>query len=483
MSVISAFGDDALGDHDAVGLVEELRAGRVSAADLIEAAVTRVEAVNPTLNGLAFEAFDRAHARGAAPSPYGGFFDGVPTFVKDNVAVEGMPTMSGTDAWEPRPEPAHGDFARAYLATGLVPLGKTRLSEFGFSASCEHPRLGPVRNPWNPDYTAGASSSGSGAFVAAGVVPIAHANDGGGSIRIPAACNGLVGLKPSRGRLPQDANLRKMPLRIVSDGVVTRSVRDTAALYREMERVYRNPKLPPIGDVSRPGKQRLRIAVCTQSIAREAGPEMRELTLKTAALLEELGHRITPIGNPVPASFKDDFLLYWAFLAYALVRGGTRTFGPSFDRGRLDNLTLGLERFAGRNLYRLPVAITRLARTRRITERLSNSYDAVLMPTLAEPTLPIGRLDPTADFEQIIERLIDWVAFTPLQNATGDPAISLPLAQTATGLPVGMMLSTTVGREARLLELAYELEEAQPWRRIQDSVVAPRRKRARKAVK
>lgn len=482
MSVISAFGDDALGDHDAVGLVEELRAGRVSAADLIEAAVTRVEAVNPTLNGLAFEAFDRAHARGAAPSPYGGFFDGVPTFVKDNVAVEGMPTMSGTDAWEPRPEPAHGDFARAYLATGLVPLGKTRLSEFGFSASCEHPRLGPVRNPWNPDYTAGASSSGSGAFVAAGVVPIAHANDGGGSIRIPAACNGLVGLKPSRGRLPQDANLRRMPLRIVSDGVVTRSVRDTAALYREMERVYRNPKLPPIGDVSRPGKQRLRIAVCTQSIAREASPEMRELTLKTAALLEELGHRITPIGNPVPASFKDDFLLYWAFLAYALVRGGTRTFGPSFDRGRLDNLTLGLERFAGRNLYRLPVAITRLARTRRITERLSNSYDAVLMPTLAEPTLPIGRLDPTADYEQIIERLIDWVAFTPLQNATGDPAISLPLAQTATGLPVGMMLSTTVGREARLLELAYELEEAQPWRRIQDSVVAPRRKRARKAV-
>ncbi|OWL94923.1 amidase, partial [Mycolicibacterium peregrinum] len=183
MSRIFAFGDDALGEHDAVGLVEELRAGRVSAADLIEAAVARVEAVNPTLNGLAFEAFDRAHARGAAPSPYGGYFDGVPTFVKDNSAVEGMPTMRGTDAWEPRAETSHGDFARAYLATGLVPLGKTRLSEFGFSAACEHPRLGPVRNPWNPLYTAGASSSGSGAFVAAGVVPIAHANDGGGSIR------------------------------------------------------------------------------------------------------------------------------------------------------------------------------------------------------------------------------------------------------------------------------------------------------------
>ncbi len=295
--------------------------------------------------------------------------------------------------------------------------------------------------------------------------------------------NGLVGLKPSRGRLPLDKDLRIMPLRIVADGVLTRSVRDTAALFREMERVYRNPKLPPIGDVNRPAKQRLRIAVCTQSITRDADPQIADLTLKTATLLEELGHRITPIGNPVPASFKDDFLLYWAFLAYATVRGGKRSFGPTFDPTRLDNLTLGLDRFAGHNLYRVPLAITRLTRSRRITERLAASYDAVLMPTLAEPTLPVGRLDPTADFEQIIERLLDWVAFTPLQNATGDPAISLPMAQTASGLPVGMMLSATVGREARLLELAYELEEARPWRRIQDPAPAVRRKRARKAVK
>ena len=470
MSRISAFVDDALGEHDAVGLVDELQAGRVSPADLIEAAIARVEAVNPTLNGLAFEAFDRAHARGASAGRYGGFFDGVPTFVKDNAAVAGMPTMRGTDAWEPRADDANGDFARAYLATGLVPLGKSRLSEFGFSASCEHPRLGPVRNPWDPRYTAGASSSGSAAFVAAGAVPIAHANDGGGSIRIPAACNGLVGLKPTRGRLPQDQHLRMMPLRIVADGVLTRSVRDTAALYREMERVYRNPKLPPIGDVTEPGRRRLRIAVCTESVVRDAGAEMTELTHKTAALLEELGHRITVIGNPVPARFKDDFLLYWAFLAYATVRGGQRSFGPSFDRTKLDNLSLGLDRLASRNLHRVPAAIARLARSRRITERLSTSYDAVLMPTLAEPTLELGWLDPTADYEQIIDRLLGWVAFTPLQNATGDPAISLPLARTATGLPVGMMLSASRGREALLLELAYELEEARPWPRIQDRV-------------
>jgi amidase len=468
MSPVHAFGDDALGDSDAVGLVEALQSGTVSAAELTEAAIARTEAVNPTLNGLAHEAFDRARTRANARHPFGGYFSGVPSFLKDNVAVRGMPTMSGTDAWDPRPMPADGDFARAYLATGLAPLGKTRLSEFGFSASAEHPRQGPVRNPWHPDHTAGASSSGSGAFVAAGVVPIAHANDGGGSIRIPAACNGLVGLKPSRGRLPLDADMRQMPLRIVANGVVTRSVRDTAAFYREMERVDRNPRLPAIGDVTGPSAQRLRVAVCTQSIAREAGPEVRELTLKSAALLEELGHRVTTIDNPVPAHFMNDFLLYWSFLAFALVRGGRRTFGPSFDRDKLDNLTLGLDRHAARNLHRLPMATTRLSRVRRITSRLTDVYDVVLMPTLADVTPRIGHLDPTNDYQTIIERLIEWVAFTPLQNATGEPAISLPLAESASGLPVGMMFAAPLGQEARLLHLAYELEEARPWRRIQD---------------
>jgi amidase len=468
MTRISAFTDDALGDLDAVGIVEALRAGRVSRAELVEAAVARTEAVNPALNGLAHEAFARARTRAGAPRPYGGYFDGVPTYLKDNVAVAGMPTMSGTDAWEPRNAPAHGDFARAYLATGLVTLGKTQLSEFGFSASAEHPRLGAVRNPWNPDHTAGASSSGSGAFVAAGVVPVAHANDGGGSIRIPASCNGLVGLKPSRGRLPLDRDMRQMPLRIVANGVVTRSVRDTAAFYREMERVYRNPRLPPIGDVTAPGRQRLRIAVCTHSIAREAGLEVRDETMKTAALLEELGHRVTSIDNPVPEHFMDDFLLYWSFLAFALVRGGRRTFGAGFDRGRLDNLTLGLDAHAARNLHRLPVATARLARTRRITARLARDHDVVLTPTLADVTPRIGHLDPTADYRQIIDRLVDWVAFTPLQNATGEPAISLPLGVSDHGLPIGMMFASTVGQEARLLKLAYELEQARPWRRIQD---------------
>ena len=472
MRHVNAFGDDALGDLDAVALVDAMRTGRVSATELVEAAIVRAESMNPVLNGLAHERFDQARTQAATASRQGGYFDGVPTFIKDNVDVEGMPTMQGTDAWDPRPQAGHGDFAKFFLATGLIPLGKTQLSEFGFSASAEHPRIGAVRNPWDTDYTAGASSSGSGAFVAAGVVPIAHANDGGGSIRIPAACNGLVGLKPSRGRLPLDKMSRQMPVRLVNDGVLTRSVRDTAAFYREGERIWRNRALLPIGAVTGPGSERLRVAVVTRSLSRDCSPQMRDHTLQTAALLESLGHRVTHLdNNPIPATFADDFLIYWASLAMTLVRTGKRTFGPSFDRSRLDNLTLGLDRHATRNLHRLPLAISRLSRLRKVTERLYRDYDILLMPTLAEETPLIGHLDPTADYQQVIDRLVDWVAFTPLQNATGEPAISLPLNQSDSGMPVGMMFSAPIGHERRLLELAYELEAAKPWARIQAGVV------------
>lgn len=467
MERVYAFGDDALGDLDAVAVAEAIRFGRISAREAVDAAIARTEKINPVLNGLAFEAFE--HARTRAAAPYGGFFDGVPTFVKDNTDVAGMPTMHGTDAWEPRPATADGDFTKVFRSTGLIPLGKTRMPEFGFSASPEHPRHGPVRNPWNTDRSPGASSSGAGVFVASGVVPIAHANDGGGSIRIPASCTGLVGLKPSRGRLPLERQMRQMPIRLGVNGVLTRSVRDTAAFYREMERAWPSPKLPAIGDIRHPGRQRLRVAVFTRSIVRECTPEVRDLTLKTATLLEGLGHRVEHLDEPpVPKSFVDDFVAYWGFLAFAVVRSGRRELARDFDRDRLDNLTRGLERHASRNLHRMPIAMARLAGIRRVMNKLYRSYDVVLMPTLAgEPPL-IGYLDPMAGYEQILERLTEWVAFTPLQNVTGDPAVSLPLAQSAAGLPIGMMIGAAAGGEGRLLELAFELEEAQPFRRIQD---------------
>ncbi|SRX95892.1 amidase [Mycobacterium leprae TN] [Mycobacterium shimoidei] len=468
MRHVHAFGDDALGDFDAVALAQAIKSGKVSPAEVVDAAIARIEAVNPALNGLAYRAFDRARAEASKPSG-AGFFAGVPTFVKDNTDVAGMPTMHGTDAWTPRPAPADGDFTRVLLGSGLTAVGKTQMSEYGFSGSAEHPRIGPVRNPWNTDHTAGASSSGSGAFVAAGAVPIAHANDGGGSIRIPAACNGLVGLKPSRGRLPLDKDMRKMPIRLVTNGVVTRSVRDTAAFFREAERIWPVRKLPPIGDVQGPGKQRLKVAVITRSIQRECSRELRELTLKTAGLLEELGHHVEHLEKPpVPSNFVTDFVSYWALLAFGQIQVSRREFAD-FDRARLDNLTLGLARHARRNLHRLPLAVMRLRGVRRHTARLAQTYDVVLTPTLADPPPPIGHLDPTAEYEQVMDRLKDWVAYTPLHNVTGEPAISLPLAQSADGLPVGMMFSADIGQEARLLELAYELEEARPWVRIQDS--------------
>jgi amidase len=392
----------------------------------------------------------------------------VPTYIKDNVDVESMPTGHGSDAFESRPKTRDGDFARMYLATGLIPLGKTRLSEYGFSASAEHPRLGAVRSPWNTDHTAGASSAGSAALVASGAVPLAHANDGGGSIRIPAAVNGLVGLKPTRDRLAQDKLMREMPIRIVSDGVLTRSVRDTAAFFREAEKVFRALHLPPVGDISRPGRARLRIAMFTSSLGRDSTPEVADRTAKTAALLEELGHKVEPIASPAPAQLRDDFLLYWSLLAFGIMVSGRRENGRTWDPSQLDNLTRGLARHARRNLHRVPGAIRRLRRSRGLSEAVYSSYDVVLTPTLAAPTPTIGYLDPTQDYDTVMDHLLEWVAFTPWQNVTGEPAISLPLATTAGGLPQGMMFGAATGREATLLELAYELEEAHPWARIQD---------------
>jgi amidase len=255
-------------------------------------------------------------------------------------------------------------------------------------------------------------------------------------------------------------------VRIISDGVVTRSVRDTAAFFREAEKVYRALHLPPIGDLTRPGRGRLRIGVHTQGVGRGADAETTELTLKTAALLEELGHRVEEVDAPVGGTFPDDFLLYWSSLAFFLLRGGRRLHGRSWAPERLDPITHGLATHARRHLHRLPGAIRRLRRSRQASEQLFARFDVALTPTLATETPEIGWLDPAQGYEEVMERIKDWVAFTPLQNATGDPAISLPLATTRRGLPQGMMFGAAAGREATLIELAYELEEAVPFARI-----------------
>ncbi|MEI2712039.1 MAG: amidase [Nocardioides sp.] len=470
MRPIHAYADDALADHDATGLVEMLHRGQVSSAELVEAALARTERVDADLGAVAYLDADRARREARSPNP--GYFSGVPTFIKDNCDVEGQPTQQGTDAYVAKPARRDGDLARLVHATGAITLGKTRLSEFGFNGAVDHPRLGPVRTPWHPGHYAGASSAGSAALVAAGAVPFAHANDGGGSIRIPASVNGLVGLKTTRDRIPQDAMFGEMPVRICSDGVLTRSVRDTAAFLREAERIYRNPKLPRIGDVSGPSRRRLRIGFTSDGIGRSATGEVRDLTTETAAMLESLGHRVEEIAPPVPDGFVEDFLIYWSMLALVLRRTGKVRFGRTFDASKLDNLTHGLAHFCARRLHRLPKAVASLARSGRHTAPLWRSYDLVLTPTLATSTPALGHLDPMADYDQVMGRLLDWVAFTPLANATGEPSLSLPLATTASGLPQGMMFGAPKGRERVLLELAYELEEARPWARIQDATIA-----------
>jgi amidase len=464
---VHAFGDDALGDHDAVGLAEEIREGRVSRQEAVEASIARTRVLDEHLAGLAADRFGLAVAE--ARTGHDGFFAGQASFVKDNSDVAGLPTQQGTRAYVARPASADGDFAKMFGLVGTTTLGKTRLSEYGFSASAEFVDDPPVRNPWHLGHTSGASSAGSGAFVAAGAVTMAHANDGGGSIRIPAACCGLVGLKPTRGRTPSDRGNREMPVKIVHDGVVTRSVRDTAAFLRESERVYRNLKLPPVGDVTDPGRKRLRVALVTDSIGgRKTDDETTQAVLHTAGLLEELGHTIELVDAPVTEAFEHDFLLYWSSLALAITRIGKRMFDPGYDRERNDNLTKGLARHAARNAWKLPLAITRLNRSHRTSRQFFSQHDLVLTPTLSLVTPELGWLNPAQSFETVMDRLLEWVSFTPLQNASGDPAISLPMGMSSRGLPIGIQLAAERGNDRRLLQVAYELEEAQPFARIHD---------------
>lgn len=464
---IHAFSNDALGELDAVGVVEALAAGAVSREEVLEAAIARIEAVNPHLNAMVASAFDRARTA----TPAAGYFAGVPTAIKDNCHVAGLPTQMGSAAWQARPVAHDGDWAKGFLATGLVNLGKTQLSEFGFNASAEFPDREPVRNPWATNHSSGASSAGAAALVASGALPIAHANDGGGSIRIPAAACGLVGLKPSRGRTRGDAMTRHLPVQIISDGVVTRSVRDTAAFIREYERVQPSLKLKPVGDVRGPGVDRLRIGLVVDSPEGPSDVETATAVRAVGKLLESLGHHVEEVVPPVPTSFPDDFLRYWALLSALQLSTGKLMLDRGFKASRTDNLSRGLAWSALRNLPRLPASVRALRATAHASAEFYRDWDLTVSPTLGATTPEIGFLSPNLPYEVLIERLRSWVRFTPFQNATGDPAMSLPLGVDSAGLPIGIQFSAGLGEEARLLEVAYELEAAQPFARIQDALV------------
>lgn len=467
-SRIHAFADDLLADHDAVALADLVRRGEVSARELAEAAIARVEKVNGALNAVQLADYERALEQAGKSGD--GVFAGVPSFIKDNTDLKGLPTRHGSLAVPDTPALRDGAFARQYLSLGFSILGKTNLPEFGFNGTTEYQGLEPTRNPWHTGYSSGGSSGGSAALVAAGAVPIAHANDGGGSIRIPAACCGLVGLKSTRGRFVDGEMARTLPVKVVSEGVVTRSVRDTAHFFAGAEQYQRARKLPPIGLVEGPGARRLRIGLIVDSITGSPTcPETRAAIEQTVALLEGLGHHVEEVPHPAKASFIEDFADYWGFLAFMASRFGKHSLGKEFDADKLDDLSKGLAARFRRRGWRSPLTMLRLQNTRRAHAKAMRQHDLILSPVLAHVTPQLGHISPDVPFDELFERMMNYVSFTPINNANGSPAISLPLGRSADGLPIGVQFSAAHGDERTLLEMAYELEQAAPWQRIQDA--------------
>jgi amidase len=464
---VHAFSDDALGDHDATSLAAAIASGEISAREAADAAIARAHSVDTDLNAIAFEDFDRARA--AADSPGQGVFAGVPTFIKDNTDIAGLPTGHGSDAVRPIAKAKTESFAEQYLSTGMTVLGKSTLPEFGFNATTEYQNLPPTRNPWDTAFSSGASSGGAAAMVAAGVVPIAHANDGGGSIRIPAAACGLVGLKLTRGREVQSLQGKQMPVDIVSNGALTRTVRDTAAFVGALEAFRPARTLPPIGIVVGPSARRLRIGVITDSIVGEPTDAATKSAVDTtAALLLSLGHNIREVAIPTDQTFVRDFVHYWALLAFSTQHFGRLVTGSPFDRSKTDALTKGLARTFVRQPWLTPLSIRGLRRTTQQYRAAFSDLDVIVSPVLGHTTPELGYLSPAAGFDVMFPRLVNYVSFTPLNNAAGGPAMSLPLGRTANGLPIGVHFSAAHGDERTLLELAFELEAAQPFARIQD---------------
>ncbi|HEY7597345.1 MAG TPA: amidase [Actinophytocola sp.] len=462
---VHGFTDDALSDHDAVAVADLIRKGEISAREAADAAIARAEKVDPELNAVVFAAYDRLE-----PATVDGPLAGVPTYVKDNTDVRGMPTNHGTAAYVGKPAAKDGPYARQYLSSGMTVLGKSKLPEFGLNASTEFADAEPTRNPWNPEHSPGASSGGSAALVASGVVPIAHANDGGGSIRIPAACCGLVGLKPSRGRHVDADQARSMPINLVSECVVTRSVRDTATFVAAIERDWRNAALPPVGLVEGPANRRLRIGVLTDSLGGvSADAETTAAVADTATRLEKMGHDIEPATLPVGDEFVEDFITYWGLLAFFAGALGKRTIDKEFDSSKLDGFTKGLASIYRHRFHRTPATLFRLSRVKKAYAGMLTKHDVVLSPVLAHSPPKLGHLSPNVPFDELLTRLRHYVAYTPLNNVAGAPAISLPTGATADGLPIGVQISAAHGDERTLLELAYALEQDRPWRRIQDT--------------
>lgn len=459
---------------DAIALAELVRAKKVSPQELLETAIERAESINPKLNFIAQRHYDYARSvidKGVGNGP----FAGVPMLLKDlNTYVEGLITENGSRSQKGTVATFTMELVRRMESAGFVIFGKTTSPEFGLSSTTEGSLHGATRSPWNLDHTPGGSSGGAAVAVAAGVLPIAHATDGGGSIRIPASCCGLFGLKPSRGRNPMGPRNTERWGGMPAAHAVSWTVRDSAAMLdathgREIGSRYDAPQ--PNGTflshvTKDPGK--LRIAVMTTSFSGVAAdPEVARTVNDAAGLLESLGHYVEYAAPQIDGE---------ALRAAASVLIGASVAADVDDRAKLtgiepgpDILELGTLATIARGRTYSAMDWTRandaiMTAAIKISQFMQN-FDVILSPTLAKAPVPIGtfELSDPGELSSWGQRVNGFSPFAQVANATGQPAMSLPLGMSESGLPIGVMATGKYGEEALLFSLAGQIEQAAPW--------------------
>jgi amidase len=459
--------------QDALGLAAWVRARSVSPHELLEAAVARVEARNPALNAVVIRAFEEGRKAIEAGLPDGPL-RGVPWLLKDlHAAWKGVRLTSGSRFFAENVSDYDSEMTLRYQRAGLVLFGRTASPEFGLTATTESTLYGVTRNPWKPTHSAGGSSGGAAAAVAAGIVPAAHATDGGGSIRVPASCCGLFGMKPTRARVSSAPKLGEGWSGMSVMHALTRSVRDSAALLDAVagpalgdpyfapppERAYRD-------EVGRdPG--RLRIALQTRAFnGAEVAPECAAAARDAAELCRSLGHEVEEAELAVDRArlAQATGTIISANLRATLLERGEQL-GREHTRDDLEPLTFVMAegaKLSGAAEYAR--AIRTIHALGREVAVFLERYDALLTPTMATPPLPLGRLALTReDLPSLLADLSRTVGFTQLFNASGHPAMSVPLHWSRDGLPIGVQFAGRFGDEATLFRLAAQLESARPW--------------------
>lgn len=456
--------------RDGLALAELVRKRDVTASEVLELAIARANKVNPQINCIVEELYDRARKETSGHLPQGPF-TGVPFLLKDlGMALQGTVTTQGSRFYKDWVADYTSTIVERYQQAGLVIMGKSASPEFGGTPTTESTLFGDTHNPWNLQRSAGGSSGGSAAAVAAGILPLANATDGGGSIRIPASCCGLFGMKTSRGRTPHGPKKLSSPLSVIH--AVTRSVRDSAALLDATMGPEPGQTLiapAPAGSylsvVTRPPKA-LRIGLVTTPATRSAvDPECAAAASNAAKLCISLGHHVEEIDLPIdPGEFFGATGTVMAAGTTLRVQNRERQLGRKVTKNDLEPIIW--KRYHANKDYsaeKLASAQDTLGRIARQIALIQQRYDILLSPTMAKPPVELGKLSLNQDQAAYQQEAISASAFTMLQNATGQPAMSVPLHWTPDGLPVGVMFAARYGDEMTLYQLAGQLEQASPW--------------------